>query len=324
MTSTVRAGKPDPLVVRGRNRELAILEVVVREARPAVVRGRPGAGVTTILDEAARRAATDGVRVGRLRPRPWAASPLDLIDELEPMLEGRDRVLVVLDDADLCDPAQRAEVVRRCQRSRAPLLVGAHDDVPEISDERDCTLVDLGCLERAAVADLVGDALGERLDGSSGLVSAYHRASGGSPAVLSAVLDDPALRTEFAAAESAPDPTDLAPLLAGALSASVHQRLAALDPMALLAVGVSAVAGPFLPAGMVEDAVGPSALARAVESGLVVHTPDGTPAFRHGAVRRLVLEDLPAAVHADVRRRLLEAARAHGLTVVPEDVLALG
>ncbi len=321
MSSTGRAASGAPLVVRGRNRELAILEVVVREVRPAVVRGRSGVGVTTMLDEAARRAATDGVRVSRLRPRPWAASPLDLIDELEPMLAGRDKLLVVLDDADQCDPAQRAEVVRRCHRSRAPLLVGAHGDVPEISDDRDCTLIDLACLERAAVADVVGAAMGERLEGSSGLVSAYHRASAGNPGVLAALLDDPTLREEFAAAGAAADPTDLAPRLAQALSGSVHRRLGELDPLALLAIGVSAVAGPLIPAGVVEDAVGPAALARAVESGLLVHTPDGTPAFRHGAVRRIVLEELPAAVHADVRRRLLDAARAHGLTVVPDDVL---
>ena len=42
MSSTTRATRPAPLVVRGRNRELAILEVVVREVRPAVVRGRAG------------------------------------------------------------------------------------------------------------------------------------------------------------------------------------------------------------------------------------------------------------------------------------------
>lgn len=324
MSSTTRATRPAPLVVRGRNRELAILEVVVREVRPAVVRGRAGVGVSTMLDEAARRAATEGVRVGRLRPRPWAGSALELIDDLEPMLAGRDKVLVVLDDAHLCDPAQRAEVVRRCQRSRAPLLVGAHDDVPEISEARDCTLVELGCLERAGVADLVGDALGEQLEGTSGLVSAYHRASAGNPGALRAVLDDPDLRAEFAAAGAAADPTDHAPRLAHALTASVHRRLAALDPAALLAVGVSAVAGPLVPAGVVEDAVGPAPLARAVESGLLVHTPDGTPAFRHGAARCIVLEELPAAVHADVRRRLLDAAHAHGLTVVPDDVLTAG
>ena len=323
MASAARPGTPGSPLVRGRNRELAILEVVVREVRPAVVRGRPGVGVSTMLQEAARRAAVEGVRVSRLRPRPWAASPLDLVDDLEPMLAGRDKVLVVLDDADLCDPAQRAEVARQCHRSRAPLLVGAHDDVPEISDERDCTLIDLACLERAGVADVVGDALGERLEGASGLVSAYHRASAGNPGVLRALLDEPGLRAEFAAAGTAVDPTDLAPRLAHALPASVHRRLAALDPLALLAVGVAVVAGPHIPAGVVEDAVGPAALARAVESGLVVHTPDGTPAFRHGAVRRLVLEELPSAVHSDVRHRLLDAARAHGLTVVPDDVFSL-
>ena len=85
-----------------------------------------------------------------------------------------------------------------------------------------------------------------------------------------------------------------------------------------------AVAGALVPAGVVEDAVGPAPLARAVESGLLVHTPDGTPVFRHGAARRIVLEELPAAVHADVRRRLLDAAHAHGLTVVPDDVLTAG
>ncbi len=163
MSSTTRARTSAPLLVRGRNRELAILEVVVREVRPAVVRGRPGAGVSTMLDEAARRAATEGVRVGRLRPRPWAGSALELVDDLEPMLAGRDKVLVVLDDADLCDPAQRAEVVRRSHRSRAPLLAGAHSAVPEVSGANECTLVELGFLERAGVADLVGDALGEQL-----------------------------------------------------------------------------------------------------------------------------------------------------------------
>ncbi len=324
MSSTTRAPRPAPQVVRGRNRELAILQVVVREVRSAVVRGRPGAGVSTMLDETARRAASEGARVGRLRPRPWAASTLELLDDLEPMLTGRDKVVVVLDDADLCDPAQRAEVVRRCQRSRAPLLVGAHGDVPEVAEVRDCTLIELGGLERAGVADLVGDALGQQLEGSSGLVSAYHRASAGNPGVLRAVLDDPELRAEFAAAGAAPDPTDHAPRLAHALVDSVRRRLAMLDPEVLLAVGVSAVAGALVPAGVVEDAVGPAPLARAVESGLLVHTPDGTPAFRHGAVRRIVLEELPAAVHADVRHRLLDAAHAHGLTVVPDDVLTLG
>ena len=307
--------------VRGRNRELALLEVVVREVRPAVVRGAPGVGLSTVLDEAARRAATDGVRVERVRPRPWALSPLDLVDDLAPRLEGRDKVLVVLDDADLCDPAQRAEVVRRCHRSRAPLLVGAHGDVPEISQHHECTQLDLAGLERAGVADLVGDVLGERLDGSSALVSAYHRASAGNPGTLRALLDDPALRSSFEKVRGAADPTELAPALAGALADSVRGRLAALTPPALLAVGVSAVAGPLAPAGLVEDAVGPAALARGVESGLLVHTPDGTPAFRHGAVRRLVLAELPLTVHADVRRRLLAAAHAQGLTVVPDDVL---
>ncbi len=321
-TSVHRGDRPGP--VRGRNRELAILEVVVREVRPAVVLGRAGVGVSTVLDEAARRAAQDGVRIGRLRPRPWASSPLDLVDALAPMLEGRDKVLIVLDDADLCDPAQRAEVVRQCQRSRAPLLVGAHGPVPEVAEGRDCTVVDLGCLERAAVADVVGDALGERLDGSSALVSAYHRASAGNPAVLSAILADPDLRAQFDAARHLADPTDLARSLSEALPAAVRRRLADLDPLALLAVGVSAVAGPLAPAGVVEDAVGPAALARAVGSGVLVHTPDGTPDFRHGAVRRLVLEELAIEVHADVRRRLRDAARAHGLTVVPEDVLAVG
>lgn len=321
-TAADRGDRPGP--VRGRNRELAILEVVVREVRPAVVLGRPGVGVSTMLDEAARRVAQDGVRIGRLRPRPWAASPLDLVDELEPMLEGRDKVLIVLDDADLCDPAQRTEVVRQCHRSRAPLLVGAHGPVPEVSGVRDCTVVDLGCLERAAVADLVGDALGERLDGSSALVSAYHRASAGSPAVLRAILDDPDLRTQFDAARHLADPTDLARSLAQALPAAVRRRLAGLDALGLLAVGVSAVAGPLAPAGVVEGAVGPAALARARACGVLAHTPDGTPVFRHGAVRRLVLEELASDVHTDVRRRLLDAARAHGLTVVPEDVLAAG
>jgi len=309
--------------VRGRNRDLARIEVALRENRPVLVRGAAGVGITTVLEESARRAGLFDRRVLRPAPEPWSLDPSGVVDRVLDALLAPEPTVVVIDDAEMFGARELARLVRATTQMHAGLLIGAHGDVPAVSSDAESTVVDLVGLERQAVADVVSAALGERFTVRSPLVAAFHRASGGNPSMLRAILDEPELREVFETARDVEDPSLLAPQLQRALPVSVHTNLIRLDGSARLALAVVALTDTHAPADLVTLAAGPQALQACVDTGLLTLTRRGQHVVRHGAVRRLLVEELPEELMVEARWRLAVAAQAVGLRAEPEIAGAL-
>lgn len=299
-------------VVRGRNRELARIEVVLQDARPVLVRGAAGVGVTTLLAETLRRVRLHDVEVGVVRTPAWS-SPAEVVAAVRATTHAPGRSLVVLDDAHRVHEGLVGALVDATRPTRTGLLVGAHDDVYALSEDPLASVVDLPALDRAATADVVSASLGERVDPGGPLASAYHRASAGNPATLRALLDVPRLRAVLDEARDVDDPTLLAGRLGSAISAWLMDLLAGLGVEVAEAVAVTALAGDQAPPAVVRAAAGARGLDEATGVGLLAPDGAGGVVFRHGAVRRRLLDLLSPEAVVELRGRLSAAARVHGL-----------
>ncbi|MCL8025709.1 ATP-binding protein [Nocardioides bruguierae] len=320
MISGVTAGSRTPLLM-GRNRELARIEAAAREGRPVLVRGRAGVGVSAVLQEVARRLEVSGRRPGRGAGSPWAEVGTDVditpasARDLIPLAARRGTSLVV-DDADLCSPEELRLLAETAWRSSVSLVLGAHADVPLVSQDPSASVIDLDGLDRASVAHLASSLRGEVLDADGGAAACLQRACAGNPGRLTALLDLPEINDLLVRAADTEDPEELAPEFAGLLERSVLARVGALTLAGQTALAVVLVAGPHAPLALVQGAAGHDGLDEVLASGLLVQVEAETPEPRHGAVGRLLTHTLPWQLRAEAQRLLGVAAERTGLALV--------
>ncbi|TIC81666.1 hypothetical protein [Nocardioides sp. GY 10127] len=320
MISGVTTDSRKTLLV-GRNRELARIEAAAREGRPVLVRGRAGGGVTSVLREVSRRLGVAGRSPATGAGSPWVPeeAPEQVLADaggLLPPSIRRGNNLVV-DDADRCTPEELQRLADVARLSGVSLVLGAHEDVPLVSEDPAATVLDLPGLGRDAVAHMASAALGEALEPGGGPVSCLHRASVGNPGRLAALLDLPEIEPLVHLAKEVPDPATLAPAFAAVLESAVMARVDRLSPDGRTALAVVLVAGPHAPLALVISAVGRDGLDEAIACGLLHVEPGQVPELKHGAVGRLLAHRLPWQLRAEAERRLGVAAERAGVALAP-------
>ena len=158
-----------PLV--GRDAELALLARALHDRGGAVVAGAPGVGKTRLLLEAEAFAIGHVERI--VASRSAAALPLGAFAHLDapPRAEllrraGRERLLLVVDDAHALDPASAAVVHQLAEGEEAVILAAvrtrepAPDAIVALWKDELCQRIELQPLSRAEVAELLAAVLG--------------------------------------------------------------------------------------------------------------------------------------------------------------------
>jgi transcriptional regulator with GAF, ATPase, and Fis domain len=315
-----------------------------------VVAGPPGSGVSTLVEGLRRAALLAGCEAPEPDPpadpdalprwlglpRPVAVSGGGVVDALGQavLASSVDRpFLVSVDDLPAAPPAVRrllaylARTLEDAPRgARVAIVVGCHADRPEdpalllpFAPHARPSVLWLAPLERRAVAELLGRLYPGRpaLDRLAGRL---HRATGGAPGLLGALLrallergmlplDDTALPVDLA-------PDDLA-LPPGAASAAAA-RVEALDPAQRALLLAVARLSPPIPAAVADAVLRPRATAGTdalLAAGVLVrrHGPEGLVLdFGDAAVGQLARERLRAAPDPAAARELVRALAEAG------------
>ncbi len=320
------------VALAGRAVEVASIREALRSGRSVVVRGRPGVGVSALLDRAAQLATDLGLRVAAVRCGDYADGPVavlqDLMDQLDaPVVDNGvvDRfvstmsslggpVVLIVDDAHRAGPTSLAVLAEAADLPNVVVVAGAHGTTGDLTGLESTLVLDLAGLDRASVSAIVSRALDTDLDPGSALVASYARASGGNPLLLDALLDDPAITEALDRAASLDDPTSIVPQLVAALPAIVRQRVSTLPENVRNAVAVLAVAGDDVPTALLLELTEVAHLRTARDARLLVEHDDGTFAFRHRAVQRLVHQDLPRPRRLELHLALGRAAVNLGMS----------
>lgn len=320
------------VALTGRAVEVASIREAIRAGRSVVVRGRPGVGVSALLDRARQLATDQGLHTADARCDDYPASPVavlaDLlsalgvdvppsavVDRFVPLLAAmREPVVLVVDDADRAGPTSLAVLAEAADLAHVVVVVGAHGATGDLTGLEETLVLDLAGLDRASVAALVSRRLDADLEPGSELVASYARASGGNPLLLDALLGDPAIVEALDRTGSVDDPTSIVPQLVAALPSLVRQRVSRLPENVRAAVAVVAVAGQNLPPALLLALTDETHLRTACGSGLLEERADGGYAFRHRAIQRLVLQDLPRSRRLEIHGALGRAALDLGMS----------
>jgi len=181
------------------------------EGAGAVVTGQAGVGKTTLVREAAANwtesgghvlwiAATESSRqftFGALAGLSANLDPSDFVGSATSFLEAvdePDRVLVVVDDADLLDPASAALILRLAlMPDRLALLVtmddaqSAPDAVRRLTKDRLLDVIELGPFDRETTAAILTGSLGGHVERPT--CDRLFELSGGNPLVLHELVE---------------------------------------------------------------------------------------------------------------------------------------
>jgi DNA-binding CsgD family transcriptional regulator/tetratricopeptide (TPR) repeat protein len=238
-------------------------------------------------------------------------------------LGARTPTLIGVDDVHHADPASLRcllYLVRRLRNTRILLVVNENTSHPpttppfsaELLRQPQCRRIRLGPLSRPGVADLLARHLGARA--APPLAAAWHAATGGSPLLVRALLEDrpPADADAPDADADAPDGAPDGLAFGAVFSQAVAACLAGVGDTAPAVAEALAVLGPQAPPAAVADLLGvdPDAVGRAVDALNATQLLDGGR-YRHPAVRAVVLDGIDPPARAGMHAR---AARVlHGL-----------
>jgi DNA-binding CsgD family transcriptional regulator/tetratricopeptide (TPR) repeat protein len=229
-------------------------------------------------------------------------------------LGARNPTLIGVDDVQHADAASLRcllYLVRRLRNTRILLVVNESASHPpttppfsaELLRQPQCRRIRLGPLSRPGVADLLARHLGARA--TPQLAAAWHAATGGSPLLVRALLED---RPADGAPDAAPDGLAFGAVFSQAVAAC----LAGVGDPAPAVARALAVLGPQAPPAAVADLLGVDAdtVARATEALNGTQLLDDGR-YRHHAVRTVVLDGIDPHGRAGMHAR---AARVlHGL-----------
>ncbi|QYG91152.1 AAA family ATPase [Iamia sp. SCSIO 61187] len=320
-----------PLRLVGRDDEVrAVLDAL--EAGPVtVVVGEAGSGRSALVSEVLRRLRRSGRRAVGVTTSEHPASPVSTLtelvddlgvrpdDRLAPVdrfvdalvreVEDRGPIVVAVDDVERSGPTTQAALATAAAHDGVTVMVTAERPVSLPGGPEPARVVTLPPLDVAAVADLAATALDGAL-GSSGEpfdVTWLHHMSGGNPVLLASLLVDPAVLDHLRGG----DPEHTLPPAPG-VRELVRRRVAHLGPDGRAALEAAAVCGTSSPVAVVVDLVGEAAVAEVVAAGLLRTDGDGRLHFRHGAIQRVVADDVPLGFRIELHHRAAAASERVG------------
>lgn len=330
-------GRADRLV--GREPELEQLLGAIQRGGLSVVTGEAGAGRSALLAELARRARRSGVQVALVRcPTNPATATVTLVELLENLgtaldrnagpVEGfraavadaaaQARVVLLVDDLHLAGPTTRRALDACAELDGVAIVASiAHDAVIDPP----ASTVELEPLAPAQVAQLAGEHLARHLDEHDPLVTWLTAMSGGNPLFVESLLDDrEAVERWHARSPARPDEAPASP---AALGDVIRARIERLGAATRETIETAAVCGPELPRALLVSLTSPAGVDAAEASGLLVGDGD-TLAFRHGAVQRVLYDDVPPGRRLEIHHSAATAlaASGHPAAVVAPHALA--
>jgi DNA-binding SARP family transcriptional activator/tetratricopeptide (TPR) repeat protein len=291
--------------------------------------GETGIGKTRLLDEIHRELAGQGFAVGRaafpLHPGAATATLAELADELRQKLDPRLPPVVAFDRAVARAAAERpvALCVDDLDRAGPTSLsalraAGAHADVVVVATATDpperwrATIdhVDVQPLTVDDVAELAAQVLAEPPDVEQ--LRWLHTMSGGNPSLVEHLLDDLSGSHDREEVEHSSEMREL-----------IRRRLDRLPASTRLALEVAAVCGPVVPSTLLRALAPVAGIDGSLAESLLVASPlgDATAAgganarpepggtaltFRHGAVRRIIYDDLAPGRRAELHHAAAE------------------
>ncbi|MDZ7733641.1 MAG: BTAD domain-containing putative transcriptional regulator [Acidimicrobiia bacterium] len=327
-------GRLDEPHLVGRDAELEALARAVDAGGLVLVEAEEGAGSSALLASVARRARAAGAAVSGVRcsahPATATVTLVDLLQGLGEEAErargpedgfvaavaraaSRRRVVLAVDDLHLAGPTtQRA--LEACADLDGVTVVATVSADHEVDGSRWPTVLALGPLDRSAVEQLVRDVLGPPAGAADELIDWLAAMSGGNPLFLRSLLADREVADRWAGRVApdggggdadvvGPDPAGLRDL--------VRRRIARLGAATRAGIEVAAVCGPELPTGVLERLVPPVGVQAAHASGLLV-ADDTTTWFRHGAVQRVVHDDVPPGRRMEIHHAAAGVLREQG------------
>jgi DNA-binding CsgD family transcriptional regulator len=332
------ANRPLP----GRAGQLATLESVLDAAGAAahaVIDGEPGIGKTALLRAAADRAAARGFQVlaAQAPPAPTPAGLRERYRQIVQLTAGRP-VLVVADDLEYADSASVRWLGYLARRAAGLPLVIIVTRGPGPGLAGDLVLDELtGSFQHVRLEPLAyRDAAAAvratlRTVPAEAFTAACHRATGGNPFLLTALLADIA---DAGLAPTAHTARRIGDRTGPAVARWVAERLHRTSPHAERLARAVAVLGVRADQDLVAELAGPGLAGAAdtigtldalVETRLLDHDDrDGTLSFRHPIVRTAVLQGMSpvdgALAHARAAR--LRHARGDRSALIVDHLLA--
>lgn len=341
-----------PLV--GREQLIDALERSSAHEPLTVVVGEPGIGRTRVIDALARRLRRQGALVSSARcsayPSSATATIADLADGLGRMIDPSDppvvalrtavsqsaatgdRVVLLVDDLHLAGPSTIDAVSAVSGVAGVRVIVSSVTGHPVIQ-ALGGNVVTVPPLETHEVHSLVTAALGRSLRDDEPTIAWYSAMTGGNPAMVECLVEASVGSVVPGGQITSDAARDLA-----------RRRLARLSPEGRFTVEVAAVLGSTCTHELLEDLTGGRGADEAIESGILVPIGDAAAGgtgevgtrgralrFRHGALERMVLGDLPSGRRSDLhyhaarwlhaRAGSAEAVAAHA--VAAEDIAPL-
>jgi DNA-binding CsgD family transcriptional regulator len=323
----------------------------------ALLVGEPGIGKTALVEEAVSRAGDCRVLLGRADPDegapsfwPWlrllesatgALSPalLSLVDEGESAAAARFRairatvgalraaaaagpLMLVLEDLHWADPASLALLGALCREIAGSGILVLATSRPPGPDLPEAEVLTLGAWDISAVGAYLRAYPGGPVHGTWPEV--VHRLGGGSP------LYTRELARLLAAQDRLAHPAGDIDLPDG-LRRLVGRRTAGLSPATRQVLAVASALGSEIDVTVLARATGPlppSALAGAVEAGILIEDPWIPQALRfaHDLVRQALYQDLPRNDRIRAHARIADALSGEATpgTGSPAETVAAG
>lgn len=266
----------------GRNGELERIESLIASGVGALLLGDAGVGKTALARQVETRAASQGIRVGRVvghavsHGAPFEAfagvltaadagvlRPVDVARRVAETLipTAGERALFVVDDAQLLDDRSAQVLLQLAADGNATVLATARDlDLPaavqRLWREDRCERIELGGLGNAEIAELLEEALGAPVDPAA--AHAFATRAQGNPLVLRELIGAALDASTLVRSGPAWALVGQAPISAG-IQELVRSRLAALPEAHRGALEVIAAGEP-LPVAVAAELVGETVL----------------------------------------------------------------
>ena len=297
-----------------------------------VLVGEPGIGKSRLLDTIARRERRSGAVVAAATCPEYAPGAMATLIELAAGLDrvlqpslppivafraavesvGADggRVVLVVDDIDRAGPSTLAALAEVANSGAATVLASRTSDGAGTDGALPWRVVAVPPLSEEESSEVVALALGEPLGPDDPARRWLFSMAGGNPAMLECLLDDPgAWRLD------GPIAGDRSPTVAA--REYVRRQIRHVTGAGRVALDGAAVLGSPCSAALLAGLSSAEGITGALAAGVLVDArpSGGEPliAFRHGAMERTVLDDLPPGRRSDLHYHaaaLLRAAAA--------------
>ena len=231
---------------------------------------------------------------------------------LTELVDSGTEVVLIVDDLDRAGPTSTAALCSVAEIDGVVLLGTATDTALLPRDLAAETLVvePLDTDEMRALADFL---LGEQEPVDQAKLAWLLEMSGGNPAILEHMLEAPVWPDRIDGSDPAgnggPAPSE-------ALRQVARRRLDGVAATTRAALEVAAVCAPGCPSDVLEELTPDHGIPGGIAAGLLIETEDDDGrrrvSFRHGAVRRILYDDLSPGRRMEIHHRAAGLLRAEG------------